>query len=160
MFDVSAIPFWKNQWYMWCTNSRYNSLIRRVFVFWWIIIFFVSFLPFILIHFLFHITQRLFFVKRSTPQQRACLQRKRERFTLLVRSSSPHSCFPRAPGFFLSFFLLCLSSSLLFWWIYEILDEPFCHSTHQVKKMMHNIRNYQVPLQRYMAMMDLQVSFQ
>ncbi|KAK1575330.1 hypothetical protein Q3G72_028564 [Acer saccharum] len=26
----------------------------------------------------------------------------------------------------------------------------------QVKKMMHNIRNYQVPLQRYMAMMDLQ----
>nr|AFM08812.1 NADP-dependent malic protein [Dimocarpus longan] len=26
----------------------------------------------------------------------------------------------------------------------------------QVKKMMHNIRNYQVPLQKYMAMMDLQ----
>ncbi|KAJ4718043.1 Malic enzyme [Melia azedarach] len=26
----------------------------------------------------------------------------------------------------------------------------------QVKKMMHNIRQYQVPLQRYMAMMDLQ----
>lgn len=29
--------------------------------------------------------------------------------------------------------------------------------THQVMKMMHNIRQYQVPLQKYMAMMDLQV---
>ncbi|KAE8696426.1 NADP-dependent malic enzyme [Hibiscus syriacus] len=27
---------------------------------------------------------------------------------------------------------------------------------HQVKKMMHSIRQYQVPLQKYMAMMDLQ----
>lgn len=34
---------------------------------------------------------------------------------------------------------------------------PTCVSQDlQVKKMMHNIRQYQVPLQRYMAMMDLQ----
>lgn len=30
-------------------------------------------------------------------------------------------------------------------------------TTHQVKKMMRSIRQYQVPLQKYMAMMDLQV---
>jgi hypothetical protein len=29
----------------------------------------------------------------------------------------------------------------------------------QVKKMIQNIRQYQVPLQKYMAMMDLQVAF-
>nr|KJB70392.1 hypothetical protein B456_011G071400 [Gossypium raimondii] len=29
-------------------------------------------------------------------------------------------------------------------------------TTHQVKKMMYSIRQYQVPLQKYMAMMDLQ----
>jgi malate dehydrogenase (oxaloacetate-decarboxylating)(NADP+) len=27
----------------------------------------------------------------------------------------------------------------------------------QIKKIMHNLRQYQLPLQRYMAMMDLQV---
>lgn len=28
----------------------------------------------------------------------------------------------------------------------------------QVKKIMHNLRQYKVPLQRYVAMMDLQVA--
>jgi malate dehydrogenase (oxaloacetate-decarboxylating)(NADP+) len=30
----------------------------------------------------------------------------------------------------------------------------------QEKKLMHNLRNYTVPLQRYIAMMDLQVQSQ
>lgn len=35
---------------------------------------------------------------------------------------------------------------------------PQCVSQElQEKKIMHNLRQYQVPLQRYMAMMDLQV---
>lgn len=32
-----------------------------------------------------------------------------------------------------------------------------CIFSLQEKKIMHNLRQYQVPLQRYMAMMDLQV---
>ncbi|GFY97084.1 NADP-malic enzyme 4 [Actinidia rufa] len=31
-----------------------------------------------------------------------------------------------------------------------------CYFTKQIKKLMHNIRQYQVPLQKYMAMMDIQ----
>ncbi|PON88555.1 Malic oxidoreductase [Trema orientale] len=34
--------------------------------------------------------------------------------------------------------------------------QTYAFSTHQVKKMMHNLRQYQLPLHKYMAMMDLQ----
>lgn len=33
----------------------------------------------------------------------------------------------------------------------------YCHFIGQVKKMIQHVRQYQVPLQKYMAMMDLQV---
>lgn len=36
-------------------------------------------------------------------------------------------------------------------------DISSAYVADQVKKMMHNMRQYQVPLQQYMAMMDLQV---
>lgn len=52
------------------------------------------------------------------------------------------------------FFLTTVDSSLLSCISLYFLS---AYSTRQVKKMMHNIRQYQVPLQKYMAMMDLQV---
>lgn len=39
---------------------------------------------------------------------------------------------------------------------YRVISN-YLPSKCQVKKMLNNIRQYQVPLQRYMAMMDLQV---
>lgn len=40
-----------------------------------------------------------------------------------------------------------------------LLTKYLCLIIFQVKKTMDNIRQYQVPLQKYMAMMDLQVAF-
>jgi hypothetical protein len=38
------------------------------------------------------------------------------------------------------------------------MSKPFRLSNCQVKKLMYIIRQYQLPLQKYMAMMDLQVA--
>lgn len=63
------------------------------------------------------------------------------------------------PAFtYFSFSMFNLYSRLLFCWICVIFDYPW-YFPRQVKKMLHNIRQYQVPLQKYMAMMDLQVPF-
>ncbi|KAJ0074906.1 hypothetical protein Patl1_33988 [Pistacia atlantica] len=46
----------------------------------------------------FFMLQWVFFVERSSSQQRACLHLQREKFTLLAWSSPPYSCFTRPPG--------------------------------------------------------------
>lgn len=104
---------------------------------------------------LFLVLQWISIVAWSTLQQRACVYWEREGRSLLAWSSSTSGCQPGASGFlsskFRNFYLHRSFLSCL------LIPTVSCHPTKQVKKMMANIRQYQVPLQRYMAMMDLQV---
>lgn len=100
----------------------------------------------------------------TTTKGLPSLKRKGIHITCVV--FSPLQLYPKSSRlsiqhlliFLFSFSMFNLYSRLLFCWICVIFDYPW-YFPRQVKKMLHNIRQYQVPLQKYMAMMDLQVPF-
>lgn len=84
--------------------------------------------------------------------------KKRGMLTTCAAFSPQQWCLRR---FRLFFFIWCIFIYFTFdkvSFITWIVDETFGTYTDQVKKMMHIIRQYQLPLQKYMAMMDLQVA--
>lgn len=98
--------------------------------------------------------QWLVFAKGSTVQQRASFQWEREGCTLFAWTSTSHCPHSVTSG-------LCLLKRVLFKIYESIIFLPLFRLiislySLQEKKLMHNIRQYKVPLQKYVAMMELQ----
>lgn len=77
--------------------------------------------------------------------------------TLLLRTEKYYI----RDGEFLCYQIVLISSCFFFKFLIlsSLLLTLFCKFGHQEKKVMQSLRKYEVPLQRYMAMMDLQVFF-
>ena len=89
----------------------------------------------------------------SKAQQRAFVHGERAGRALPARIIASCSAISGPPGLLLLFYFLYLR-------LCALAVDDFSERVHllQEKRMLQNVRQFQVPLQRYTALMDLQVS--
>lgn len=100
-----------------------------------------------------YLFQWVYFVTGPSSQQGTCFQWDRERCSLFARPFATSTHESGASGSFDP--CLCYLQLKRI----EILLTSVTTLFIQEKRLMHNLRQYKVPLQRYVAMMDLQVLF-